>query len=1237
MSLEIPRRHSTPGHSFAMAALVPLLLHFGLANAQSSNLPGVPNPVATSNNAGNANNAGITPSVPSGCPSVVTLTVLPSDYSGSLISLASSLWPSLPTFSVPGLPSLPPISIPDLSITIPPLTGSSRLPLPTINPSGTLDLPTLSLPVSALLPTVPLPSGTPVSYTCPEADGKLIIQNLLPFVVDCGATATGTVYTSVPAVDTFNDCFSQCDRSGTDQGAKYCTGFYYEGATDGDGAGTCYLQNSVSQGFSSAQGSSNRVAAVRLLNYLVGGNNPLPPLLGDLPISPQLPGAISSLLSEIGTILPTNLPLTTQLPDAISSLLGGATSGTPNGISSLLNDLTSGLSLPTNLPLTTEVPNAISSILGGVSSGLPAGVSSLLNDLTSGISVPTNLPITTDLPNAVSSILSEINNLPTDVPASSLLGDLSSILGGPSGVLSSLVGDITGALPTPSPNLPISSLINDLSSALNPLLVNPTQGIPGAVSSLLGSQGLPSVISSILNPSNGGALSSLLNPSSDGGALSSLLNDLTAIPSITPLVTLPTNILPSGSLPSLTNLLPTSLPSGAFPSISIPSGSLPSLSLPSGIVVPSISIPGGSLPSFSNLLPTSLPSGIIPPINGPSPGTNLISTTDANGLPTLISITPTVVVPSITVSLPTDLSLTGSLTNLVPTTGLGGITTLISVPTDLSLTVPPLSLSVSSISIPSVGIPSVPIPSASIPIVSIPSVSPPPISISVSSISVPSGILPTNILPSGSGGNPLSSLLPSTNILPSLTLPGGGGGSSSNALIPTATAFPIFGCPGDTGLAYVSPSGQAFSIVCNTDVVGYQISTALQPDLESCVNSCGGVQGCTTVAYQSSTGICSYKSQNGQSIAATTDFSAAIAIDLSCPNGNGVTYLDAYGSNYQILCNYTFPSRTEISPPVSTGRLVDERSLALEKRAPSDASFLPCSIRCSLFSGCIAVTEENDVCLYISNLGPAGEGSNIADTVALVAKRIITVNGNGAPVTSTSAAASVPTVATSRSATVYNPPASTPNLGLSSVLGGITTLPTVSLPAVPLPTVSGSLGLGLSASLAVSGSVGVSGSISVPPISVPPLLPTNSVTCGPGLLGIGACSSPTPTPTVVATSECTPQPGLLGVGAVDCSTSTTSSSVSRTQITITVPVSTFITTSTVTSCSTNFLNQVVCPTVNVIQTLVGTRTTVTSSFITITSSTLATSTSSSSTRSSSSARSSTSSVPAICVGPLCII
>lgn len=94
-------------------------------------------------------------------------------------------------------------------------------------------------------------------------------------------------------------------------------------------------------------------------------------------------------------------------------------------------------------------------------------------------------------------------------------------------------------------------------------------------------------------------------------------------------------------------------------------------------------------------------------------------------------------------------------------------------------------------------------------------------------------------------------------------------------------------------------------IQCGTQVIGYDISSALEPDLESCVNSCGSVQSCLSVAFQSSTNICSYKTANGQALAATTDFSAAIAIDLSCPNGNNVIYMDSFGSFYQILCNYT--------------------------------------------------------------------------------------------------------------------------------------------------------------------------------------------------------------------------------------------------------------------------------------------------------------------------------------------
>lgn len=75
-----------------MAALVPFLIHLGLANAQIPSVPGVPNPVAASSSAGNnavvssSGNAGITPGVNLG-------GVLPSEYTlpDSMLNVANDV------------------------------------------------------------------------------------------------------------------------------------------------------------------------------------------------------------------------------------------------------------------------------------------------------------------------------------------------------------------------------------------------------------------------------------------------------------------------------------------------------------------------------------------------------------------------------------------------------------------------------------------------------------------------------------------------------------------------------------------------------------------------------------------------------------------------------------------------------------------------------------------------------------------------------------------------------------------------------------------------------------------------------------------------------------------------------------------------------------------------------------------------------------------------------------------
>jgi len=130
---------------------------------------------------------------------------------------------------------------------------------------------------------------------------------------------------------------------------------------------------------------------------------------------------------------------------------------------------------------------------------------------------------------------------------------------------------------------------------------------------------------------------------------------------------------------------------------------------------------------------------------------------------------------------------------------------------------------------------------------------------------------PNNPLGNGPSSAATSSIVSSSTTtsssLPSSTS-GSSTGTSSVSLdtqLPTATAAPVFSCPDDNGVSYVSPSGQAYYVECGVNQPGYDLNSRLQPNLESCVDSCGTVSGCTGVSWQSATARCYYKSSVGKS------------------------------------------------------------------------------------------------------------------------------------------------------------------------------------------------------------------------------------------------------------------------------------------------------------------------------------------------------------------------------------
>lgn len=115
-------------------------------------------------------------------------------------------------------------------------------------------------------------------------------------------------------------------------------------------------------------GDVRRIGAVRLLNYILGGNL-VAPLLEDLPT------ASLSIPTDLPTLALPSVPLVTDLP--LSSILGGLSSelaqlstAVPLPITSILDGLSSQLAgLSTALPLPTQLP--LSSIINGLSTAIP--------------------------------------------------------------------------------------------------------------------------------------------------------------------------------------------------------------------------------------------------------------------------------------------------------------------------------------------------------------------------------------------------------------------------------------------------------------------------------------------------------------------------------------------------------------------------------------------------------------------------------------------------------------------------------------------------------------------------------------------------------------------------------------------------------------------------------------------------------------------------------------------------
>ncbi|KAI7164171.1 hypothetical protein KC349_g866 [Hortaea werneckii] len=131
-----------------------------------------------------------------------------------------------------------------------------RTTMPPFVPTTTTTTTTTSTSSSAgpVTPTAP-----PPAFYCPADDIQLLQENGQNYYVGCGMVAQGATSMAYTATKSWNDCFGYCDAT------VGCTGFTYEGAVDGNGAGTCFLRNSSPIGL--VQSDLYHVGAVKAANY----------------------------------------------------------------------------------------------------------------------------------------------------------------------------------------------------------------------------------------------------------------------------------------------------------------------------------------------------------------------------------------------------------------------------------------------------------------------------------------------------------------------------------------------------------------------------------------------------------------------------------------------------------------------------------------------------------------------------------------------------------------------------------------------------------------------------------------------------------------------------------------------------------------------------------------------------------------------------------------------------------
>ncbi|KAI9893265.1 MAG: hypothetical protein M1814_000394 [Vezdaea aestivalis] len=260
-----------------------------------------------------------------------------------------------------------------------------------------------------------------------------------------------------------------------------------------------------------------------------------------------------------------------------------------------------------------------------------------------------------------------ITESPSPTPIIVGLSDTLAVLD-PTSLLNSIVASITPLVSLD----PSSGIIPTNVIGTDPILATPTplDNIVSIASSLLSSvtEDLASVLSTPL------PLATDLPP-----ALSSVISAITDLPTTIPPGVLPTdNVVPTGTIPSLSDILPTITPSEILPTIT-PSEILPTITpseVPSVVPTPTPTITDG-------ILPTGIPTGVVPEPSLSTPSSIPSTPLQDPALPTNIT--------DALLSTPTQTGLTSDVTPLttsLPATGVVSETPAVSLPESL----PPASV-----------------------------------------------------------------------------------------------------------------------------------------------------------------------------------------------------------------------------------------------------------------------------------------------------------------------------------------------------------------------------------------------------------------------------------------------------------------------------------------------------------------------------------------------------------------